>query len=174
MSERDDAYATAIVGIAKAEGVLDRVEEELFRVARTLEANEQLRSTLTDQALPVELRQGIVEDLLGSRAHPVTTSLVSFLVGLGRGKDLPKIIDAFVAQSATARNEEVAEIRVAQPIDDAQRERLAAALGTATGKSLTVKVVVDPSIMGGVVARIGDTVIDGSVRHRLAQLRGSF
>ncbi len=59
----------------------------------------------------------------------------------------------------------------ALPLDDGQLERLAAALGRATGKTVEVKVVVDPSVMGGLVARVGDTVIDGTVRHRLNQLK---
>jgi F-type H+-transporting ATPase subunit delta len=65
----------------------------------------------------------------------------------------------------------VAEVRSALPLDDGQVERLAVALGRATGKTVEVKVVVDPSVMGGLVARIGDTVIDGTVRHRLNQLK---
>ena len=62
--------------------------------------------------------------------------------------------------------------RSAIPLDDAQIDRLAAALGQATGKDVEVKVVVDPTVMGGIVARVGDTVIDGTVRHRLEQLKG--
>jgi F-type H+-transporting ATPase subunit delta len=65
----------------------------------------------------------------------------------------------------------VAEVRAAVPLSTDQRQRLEAALSTATGTTVSVKVVVDPSILGGIVARVGDTVIDGSVRHRLDQLK---
>ena len=57
-------------------------------------------------------------------------------------------------------------------LTDDQISRLATALGKATGKSVEVKVIIDPEVLGGVVARVGDTVIDGTVRHRLAQLKG--
>lgn len=171
MADRIDAYAAALFEVARAEGSLDRVEEELFRVARTIEGSDELRSTLTDQAVPVERRQGIVEDLLGGRALPVTTALVSFVVGVGRSKDLPAIIDRLVQRAAEERSQAVAEVRSAIPLDDDQKGRLAAALGKATGKNVSVKVVVDPSILGGIVAQVGDTVIDGSVRTRLNQLR---
>jgi F-type H+-transporting ATPase subunit delta len=174
MSERADAYAAALFEVARAEGSLDRVEEELFRVARTVEGNDDLRARLTDEALPVDVRQGIVEDLLSGRASPVTTALVSFVVGAGRSRDLPAIIDALVARAAAERDQVVAEVRSAIPLDAGQRERLAAALGAHTGKQVSVKVVVDPSVLGGLVAQIGDTVIDGSVRHRLEQLREAF
>ena len=65
----------------------------------------------------------------------------------------------------------MAEVRSATPLDDKQRKALAEALGQATGKNVEVKVLVDPSVIGGVVAKIGDTVIDGSIKRRLEQLR---
>lgn len=170
-SDRVDAYADALFAVAKAEGSVETVSDELFKVARTFEANEQLRSTLTDAVVPVERRLGIVEDLLGGRAHPTTTALVSFVVAAGRSRDLPAIIDKLVARAAADRQQVVAEVRTAVPIDDATQDRLAAALSSATGKSVTVLSIVDPSILGGVVSRIGDTVYDGSVRHRLDQLK---
>ena len=171
MSERVQAYATALFEVARAEGALERVEDELFRVARTFEANEQLRGTLTDAGIPVERRLGLVEDLLGGKASPLTTALVSFVVAAGRSRDLPAIIDGLVERAAGERQEAVAEVRTAIPLDADLQERLAAALSSATDKRVTVKAVVDPSVLGGVVARIGDTVFDGSVRHRLDQLK---
>ena len=171
MSDRVDAYADALFEVAKVEGALETVEDELFKVARTFEANEQLRSTLTDSVIPVERRLGIVEDLLGGRAAPITTALVSFVVAAGRSRDLPAIIDKLVAKAAADRKQVVAEVRAAIPLDATTIERLAAALSTATGKSVSVKVIVDQTVMGGVIARIGDTVLDGSVRHRLDQLK---
>ncbi|MDQ3679147.1 MAG: ATP synthase F1 subunit delta [Actinomycetota bacterium] len=171
MADRNDAYAAALFAVAVAEESLDRVEEELFRVARTIEGNDELRSTLTDEAVPVDRRQGIIEDLLEDRAHHVTTSLVSFLVGIGRGRQLAAIIDKFVERAAQERSEVVAEVRTAVPLDDDLRTRLGAALSNATGKQVSVKAVVDESVLGGVVAQVGDTIFDGTVRHRLNQLR---
>lgn len=171
--DRIDAYATALFEVARAEGALQVVEDELYAVARALESNDQLRSTLTDQAVPVEARQGIVEDLLSGKGSPTTVALVSFVVGAGRGRDLPAIIDRLVERSAEERSEAVAEVRSAVPLDDDQRSRLAEAIGKATGKKVSVKVVIDPSVLGGLVAQVGDTVIDGSVRRRLDQLKES-
>lgn len=174
MADRTDAYAAALFAVAVAEDALDRVEEELFRVARTIEGNDELRSTLTDEALPVDRRQGIIEDLLGDRAHHVTTALVSFILGVGRSRQLPAIIDKLVERAAEERSEVVAEVRTAIPLDNDLRERLGQALSTATGKQVSVKAVVDESVLGGVVAQVGDTIIDGTVRHRLNQLRAAL
>jgi F-type H+-transporting ATPase subunit delta len=171
MTDRNDAYAAALLEIAKAEGNLDTVEDELFRVARTIESNDELRSTLSDQAIPVERRQAVVETLLGGKASPVTTALVSFVVGAGRSRNLPEIIDRLVAKAAEERREAVAEVRTAYPLDEDHRQKLADALSQATGKHVSLKVIVDPTVMGGVVATIGDMVIDGTIRHRLEQLR---
>jgi F-type H+-transporting ATPase subunit delta len=65
-------------------------------------------------------------------------------------------------------------VRSAVPLTDDQRDRLAKALEDATGKRVEIKVVVDPSVLGGIVAQVGDTVIDGSVRRRLDQLKNAL
>ncbi|MGH9124631.1 MAG: ATP synthase F1 subunit delta [Acidimicrobiales bacterium] len=171
MADLSDAYAGALFQIARAEGGLERVENELFRFARTLEGNDDLRMTLTDATIPGERRQQVVEQLLGGRASHVTVALIDLVVGAGRASNLPEIIDRMVAKAAEERHEAVAEIRTAYPLDEDHRARLAAALGVATGKQVSIKEVIDPSVLGGVVATIGDTVIDGSIRHRLDQLR---
>ncbi len=169
--DRIEGYATALFEIARAEGYLAEVEDELFRFARTLEGNDELRSVLTDEAVPAARRQGVVEDLLGGRASPVTTNLVSLVVGAGRARDLPDIVDRLVERAAAERSAAVAEVRSAVDLDAATQARLAEALGQATGKRVEVKVVVDPSLIGGIVAQIGDTIIDGSIRTRLEQLK---
>jgi len=171
---RIDGYAAALFEIARVEGSLAEVEDELFRFARTLEGNDELRATLTDAALPAERRQGVVQDLLGAKASPVTTNLVSFVVGAGRARELPAIVDRLVQRAAAEKDHAVAEVRSAIPLTDDQKTRLAAALEQATGKSVEIKVVVDPDVLGGIVAQVGDTVIDGSVRTRLDQLRSTI
>ena len=160
--------------IARAEGDLGRVGDELFRFARALESSDELRDALTDPHLPAGRRQQIVEDLLGGKADPATVALVGMAVGTGRARELPEIIDSLVAMAAAEANKVVAEVRSVLELTDDQRQRLAAALEAATGKSVEVKVVVDPTILGGLVTTIGDTVIDGSVRTRLERLKQSF
>jgi F-type H+-transporting ATPase subunit delta len=168
---RIDGYARGLFEIARAEGTLDEVEDELFRFARSFENNEGLRSVLTDEMIPAERRQAVVEDLLGGKATNTTTQLISMVIGSGRGRSLPEIIDRLVARAASAKQLEVANVRVAVPLSEDQQHRLAAALTNATGKQVNMKVTVDPSVLGGIVATIGDTVIDGTVRTRIDQLK---
>ena len=171
MADRVDGYANAIFEVAKAEGSLEAVENELFQFGQVFSRSDQLREKLTDQSLPAEKRQAIVEDLLGQKASPLTVNLVSFLVGSGRAGELPEIIDRLVKKAAAERQHEVAEVRSAIPLDGEQRRRLTEALERATGKQVELKVIVDPGVIGGLVARVGDTVIDGTVRKRLDQLK---
>ena len=168
---RIDGYARALFEVARAEGTLDEVEDELFRFARSYESSDTLRNALTDEAIPAAKRQAIVEDLLGGKATATTTQLVSMVVGSGRGRDLPAIIDRLVARASSSKNLSVAEVRSAVALTDDQQERLKAALANATGKQVNLKVVVDPSIIGGLVATVDDVVIDGSVRTRVDQLK---
>ncbi|HEX5366435.1 MAG TPA: ATP synthase F1 subunit delta [Acidimicrobiales bacterium] len=172
--DRTLAYAEALFSVVRAEGTLGEVEDELFRFSQILQGSDELREALTDPRIPATRRQQVVEDLLGGKASPTTVALVSMVVGTGRARQLPEIIRQLVEMSAAEANKEVAEVRSAIPLTGDQRRRLADALGRATGKQVEVKVVVDPSIMGGVVAQVGDTVIDGSIRTRLDKLKNAF
>ena len=169
--DRIEAYAEALFGVARAEGSLGEVEDELFRFSQTLQGSDELRGALTDEHIPAARRQQIVEDLLDGKASRVTTALVSLVVGTGRARDLPAIIRQLVERSAAEANKEVAEVRTAVNLTAVQRKKLTAALNQATGKQVELKVVVDPSVLGGIVAQVGDTVIDGSVRSQLEQLK---
>lgn len=168
---RIDGYARALFEIARAEGTIDEVEDELFRFARSYESSDALRNALTDEMIPAGKRQAIVEDLLGGKATSTTTQLVSMVVGSGRGRDLPAIIDKLVERASNSKDLEVAEVRSAVSLTDDQQDRLKAALANATGKAVNLKVIIDPSVLGGIVATVGDTVIDGSVRTRVDQLK---
>jgi len=171
MADRVEVYARALLAIAEAEGNLADVEDELFRFTRIVDANDELRMALADRTLPAERRTAIVEELLGQRALPITVAIIAFVVAAGRGQLLNGIVSRFVEFAAATRRHEVAEVRTAVALDEAQQQRLAQALSEATGKQVEVKMILDEKVMGGLVATIGDTVIDGTVRHRLAQLK---
>jgi F-type H+-transporting ATPase subunit delta len=157
--------------VAEAEDALNDVEEDLFRFARALEKEHRLRDALTEPALPADRKRAVLAEVLGERANPVTVNLLGFIVEQGRARDLRAIVDELGALAAEGRQSAVAEVRTAIPLDAAHRDRLATALERATGRKIELKVVVDPSVVGGVVARVGDQVIDGSVRRRLELAR---
>lgn len=172
--ERVSGYADALLAVATAEGAVDAIEDELFAFGQALSGNEDLRSTLSDAQLPPATRQQVVEDLLGGKASAATTAVVSMVVGTGRADDLPAIIDSLVEKSAATRNKGVARVRSAIDLTETQQERLAQAIATATGADVEVRVIIDPSVVGGLITELGDDIIDGSVRSRLKQMRESF
>jgi F-type H+-transporting ATPase subunit delta len=91
-----------------------------------------------------------------------------------RVRELPEIVDRLLERNAAFADKVIAQVRSAVALSDEQKSRLAEALAKNTGKQVEVVVEVDPSVLGGLVTQIGDTVIDGSVRQRLSQLRESF
>jgi F-type H+-transporting ATPase subunit delta len=170
-TDRVEAYANALLEVARVEGHLAEIEDELFRFARTFEGSDELRMALSDPMLPADRRVAVVEELLGGKALRSSVALASFVVAAGRAGELSEIVDRFVELAAAEQRRAVAEVRSAVPLTQEQTDRLREALNHATGKDVDVKVVVDPSVIGGVIARVGDVVIDGSVRRRLEQLK---
>lgn len=173
-AQQVNAYVNAMFDIASANEAVAVVEDEMFRLARAYESNEALRSSLSDGTLPIGRRQNIIEQLLGGKAHNVTVQLASLLVGTGHVSLLPEVAAALVKRASSEKQLEVAEVRSAVALNDAQKTRITEALSKATGKKLNLKVVVDPNVIGGIVATVGDEVIDDSVRTRLDQVKSRF
>lgn len=169
--ERITRYAEALYEIALAERQETLVSNELHKVALAITQSDELRAALTDPHIPPARRQEIVESLLENKASQVTVALVSMVVAAGRAGDLAGIVDVLIELNAAKLEKVVAEVRTAIELNEDQQNRLAAALRNAVGKDVDIKVIVDPTVLGGVVAQIGETVIDGSVRARLSQLR---
>ncbi|MFA9445026.1 ATP synthase F1 subunit delta [Egicoccus sp. AB-alg6-2] len=170
-TERTGAYAQAVVALAEGEGALDAVGNELRTIASAVDASDDLRQRLTDIHLPVGQRLKFVESDVLQAAHPVTRSALAMIIAADRANELTAIADAVSEKAAELRNREVAEVYVAAPLDEPRQRALIEALERTTGKRLDVQVHVDPTVVGGVRAKIGDTVIDGSVARRLQDLR---
>lgn len=171
MSNRVKGYAEAMLAVARAEGDLEAISDELFTIGRAVDTNDELRSALSDARLPADRRIQIMDDLLEGKVRPATKGLVSMVVGAGRGGDLGKIATALAERAAKSQNKQVATVRSAVALSDDQRQRLAEALAKRVGTEVDVKVIQDPSVVGGIITTVGDTVIDGSVRTRLNRLR---
>lgn len=171
MSDRTDGYARAILELASAEGQLGRVESELHSVAAAIESSSELRSALTDPAVPSARKQSIIDDLVEGRVSRITSNIVALISSQNRIGEFGEIIRTVSERRAASAGARLAEVRSAVPLDEATVQRLAAGLSKHVGGPVEVRTVVDPDILGGIVARIGDTIIDGSVRSRLQSLR---
>jgi F-type H+-transporting ATPase subunit delta len=160
---------TAVFLVAEKQGELDRVTDELFRFARTVAGEPLLRATLTDRALDNERKKALLDGLLEGKAAAGTRQVVEALVLSPRGRTLEDGLEKYAQLAADVRTRTLATVTTAVPLDDAQRQRLSASLTAQLGREIQLQVEVDPKVVGGVLVRIGDEVIDGSTRHRLAQ-----
>ena len=172
--EKIQGYARAILAVASAESNGAQIEDEIYRFSQVLQSSEELKSTLSDASIPSERRQQIVEDLLDGQATQTTVALVSMIVAAGMGSDIKAIADRVVGLGAESRDKAVAEVYSVVDLSSDQQQRLAAALKSATGKDVEMKIIIDESVMGGLLVQIEDEVIDGTVRTRLKQLREAF
>jgi F-type H+-transporting ATPase subunit delta len=162
---------TALMAAAETDGRLDRVEDELFRFGRTVDADPELRAALADRRASVERRSRLVDQLLAEKVAPETLRLVRQAALHSRGTNLESALSHFVQVAAHRREQIVAHVIVALPLEQAHRERLVAALQRMYGRAVHLNVDVDPEVLGGIRVEIGDEVLDGTVGRRLDDAR---
>ncbi len=169
--ERLDGYATAVLQTVEGERALANLEDELFRFSRVVGGSDELRTALTSRDVPTSNRRQLVLDLLQNKASTAGTLLASYATQVGRARDYEELLDSVVSRVASESNRRLAEVRAAVELDEQQQRSLAEALARTIGHDVDVRVTVDPSVLAGFVATIGDTVVDGSARHQLDLLK---
>ena len=163
-----------LLAAAELDGQLDTVEDELFRFERILANSGELAASLDEAGVPAERRRTLLDSLLAGKVHPITAQLLGRAVTSGRRPSLALAIDDLLQASAARRERSVARVISATELTSEQTERLAAALTRLYGREISVRTAVDESVKGGLVVRVGDEVIDGSVASRLAAARAAF
>ena len=171
---RADQYANALISPGNAEGNGAALEADIHAFAEAVDSSPELADTLSDSSIPAANRQQVVEDLLAGKAGKASTAVISMIIGAGRVGDLPEIARTLSSKLAGSRGSAHAEVRSAVPLSDEQKQRLEKALSEKMGRPVTARVTVDPTVVGGLVTQIDDTVIDVSVRSRLNQMRESL
>ncbi|AMW34612.1 F0F1 ATP synthase subunit delta [Haematospirillum jordaniae] len=167
-----DRYALALYELAKERGVLDQVAGDLRQFQSMLDESADLRRLIASPVVTrKEHRKGIV-----ALAEKVGLSELSrhFLGLLSTNRRLPAlsgIIAAYLARLSAARGEVTAEVVSARKLSDSQSQALSAALRQAVGKDVAVRSTIDPSILGGLIVRIGSRMVDNSVRTKLQRLQ---
>ena len=161
----------AQVAAAEKAGRLDAVEDELFRIARSVAGAPELRSALSDTAAPVANRASLIEGLLEGRTSEETRRLVRQAVVAPRGRTFDRTIELYGQVAADRRSRLVATVTASAPLTEEQRGRLSAVLRRIYGHEVHLNVQLDEDIVGGIRVEIGDEVIDGSVLSRLDEAR---
>lgn len=160
----------ALLEVAQRDGEVDEVEDQLFRVARMLDAQPRLAILLSDYGVPSDGRIGLLRKVLDNASGTVNKTAVTLLsqtIELLRGQGAESAVQ-FLAEAAVARRGEVvAQVAAAAELSDAQRTRLVEVLSRIYGHPVTVQMQVDPDLLGGLLISVGDEVIDGTLSSRL-------
>ncbi|MGE3271666.1 MAG: F0F1 ATP synthase subunit delta [Chloroflexota bacterium] len=162
-------FAEAAFAVARDTNQLDAWREALDQ-ASSLYENHAAELFLTSPVVPSEKKQGVLAALLPG-VSPEVQRFLAILAHRDRLELVPEVASVFRRLVNEHRGIAVAEITTAVPIDDRQKAVIASRLGRRLGKTVVLEEHVDPSILGGVIAQVGDNVIDGSIRGRLERLR---
>lgn len=163
-------YAEAIFDIAKKQNTVDRTLEDMREIAR-LFSHRKLLYLLNEPKIPMQRKESAIRQALESKVLPTSLNLALLVVQRELVEAMPNLARELEQLVLNYKNEAVAQVTTAMPMDQQQQNKVRQALERRTGKTILMQTKVSPDILGGVVARVGDQVIDASVRHRLAALR---
>lgn len=166
---RATRYAAAAFGVARDDGTLDVWGEQLDRAAGLFDTA-AAKTLLTSPTITAERKQAALNQALAGAPDKVL-NFIGILAQHGRLALLPQVAQSFRRLANEHRGIQVAEVTTAVAIGDVQRQLIAGRLAARLGKQIVIETRVDPSILGGVVAQIGDDIIDGSVRGRIERMR---
>jgi F-type H+-transporting ATPase subunit delta len=164
----------ALIVAADRTGDLAEVEDELFRFGQIVGGSPQLTATIGDASLAPARRTELIDQLIGAKAKPATVRLAQQAVGGFGGRAFAGALTRLVELAAAQRERSVAYVTVAEPLSDADEQRLGTALAQRYGRQVSVKVTVDPRVLGGARVLIGSDLYDGTIARRLADARTSL
>jgi F-type H+-transporting ATPase subunit delta len=164
----------ALLSAAEQQGKLDEVEDQLFRFERILADSGELVAALDEAGVPAERRRSLLDAVVSGKVDEITAELLRHGVSSGRKRSLILAIDELLEASARRRARSIARVISATELSADQTSRLGASLSRLYGREINVRTAVDPSIKGGLIVRVGDEVIDGTVASRLAAARAAL
>lgn len=164
-------YAQAMFELAKEKGMTDEIKAQLVMVEATIAAHEQLATLMYHPRVPSEAKKETISKLFTSEIADDLYKFLLLLVDKRREPVLPAIVKEYVKLANQANNIDEAEVTTAMPLTEAECAALAAKLSNVTGKNIMLKTAVNPKLLGGVVVKIGDKLIDGSVARQLQVLK---
>jgi F-type H+-transporting ATPase subunit delta len=156
---------------ALEQGELEHAADALNSVAELFNTHHDLHSALANPSIPIEKREEVLRDVTTRlELETAVKKLMHELFVRGRIALLPDIAIEFMRLADERLGRVAAEVTSARPLTDSQEQELRAALAKRTGKNVRLVIAVDPELIGGVVARVGGEIIDGSLRTRLGRL----
>ncbi len=163
-------YAQAVFSLGKEQGTLDAWGDDLAMLSRVV-ADDRIALYLTNPTVAAERRIEALESSLDTNVQPEARNLARMLIERDRTMLIPEIREIFDDQLRAERGIAVAQVTTAERLDDAEQDLIRQKVETMTGKMIELALKIDPEIIGGIIIRIGDQVIDGSVRNKLEKMR---
>jgi F-type H+-transporting ATPase subunit delta len=163
-------YAGAMFDLALRQNTLERTLDDVQGLGQ-LFSKHTLAYLLREPKVPLQRKEKALREALGTRVQPMSLNLALLVVQRGLVEVMPNIATELQQMVFDYKNQAVAEVTTAAPMDTNQQALVKQALERQTGKTILLQAKVNPAILGGVVARVGDQVIDGSVQQRLQVLK---
>jgi F-type H+-transporting ATPase subunit delta len=166
----DQANAAA----AEKAGDVAAIEDELFRFERILQTESEVAGLLDEYTVDPARRIALLDRLVEAKVSPITLQLLRHAVTSQRKRSITLAIDDLLEKAAERQERSVARVISAVPLTDAQQVRLAGALSALYGRPISVRTAIDTDVRGGLIVRVGDEVIDGSIATRFAEARAAL
>ena len=168
-------YAKALFGLAQDEHRHRDVRSELEQLQTLFDQSRELHDALLTPLHPADERKSALGEIARrAGVSALTRNFVSYLIDQRRLIDFGGIVQAYAELSDSAEGLLTAEVIAASPLDDRRKDRLRRALSERTGQEVRLQIEIDPSLIGGAIAKVGDLVFDGSIRTQLGQLRATL
>lgn len=167
-------YAQAIFELAAEKQLLDQVEAELTMVETQIKTYSDLATLIYHPQVLPKAKKETITKLFGNEVADFVLKFLLLLVDKRRESILPGIIREYIKLANSARHIVEAEVTTAMPLEPQQEEALIAKLALVTGKKIVLKAQIDTAIIGGVIVKIGDKLIDGSVARQLEMLKNTL
>lgn len=169
MSAVAKRYARALYEVANEKQAIDTTEVELNQITDIIKQSDELNMLLTHPKVTAAEKKGILNELFAGKVSETTLSFLNLLLERGREDELNDIAKQFTELSNEARGFADATVITAKPLTEAELEKVAEQFGQKVNKKLRVATKIDPSIIGGIIVRIGDRLYDGSIKGKLAR-----
>ncbi len=168
-------YAKALFAVGKEEGKLEEYNDALQGVAELYASGADLADALTNPLYPLDVREKVMEGIVASMGvEKIMANFLNLLVEKKRAGILPEIAEEFQAMVDEEKNVSHGSVVSAVELSAELQAKVQATLEKLTGKTVELTTSIDPSIIGGIVAKVGDLELDGSIRTQLASLKDSI
>jgi F-type H+-transporting ATPase subunit delta len=164
-------YAQALFDLARDKGLIDQVDDELGMVVSIIDANPQLRTVLDDVLIPDEAKRNLVSKLFAGKVSDLVMNFLLMVIRKRRESQIPAMYRSFLELANEARGIVEVEVRSATQLPEETVRNLEAKLMKRLGKRIKFQTQVVPELLGGLVVRVGDELMDGSVKTRLQRMR---